>query len=179
MARPAPSAGNASETQSRLPERVPENPKLRWVPRARGPCSGPAGHTLRSTAPRRLRSRAPAGPPEIWTRLTCRPRKLVLVRSSVLRHPAVRPQLSLMPATLHHLLLMSTVLPSGLLGQAEGAIRSSLRTVDIGSGRIETIYTDDRHFEAPNWSRDGRPVRRLEVAIVGVNRLDPPRANIH
>jgi len=28
--------------------------------------------------------------------------------------------------------------------------------VDIGSGRIETIYTEDRHFEAPNWSRDGR-----------------------
>ena len=61
-----------------------------------------------------------------------------------------------MPATLHHLLLMATVLPSGLLGQAAGAIRSSLRTVDIGSGRIETIYAEDRHFEAPNWSRDGR-----------------------
>ncbi len=61
-----------------------------------------------------------------------------------------------MPATLHHLLLMATVLPTGLLGQAEGAIRSSLRTVDIGSRRMETIYTEDRHFEAPNWSRDGR-----------------------
>lgn len=24
------------------------------------------------------------------------------------------------------------------------------------SGRIETVYSDNRHFEAPNWSRDGR-----------------------
>ena len=28
--------------------------------------------------------------------------------------------------------------------------------MDISSGRITVAYTDDRHFEAPNWSRDGR-----------------------
>jgi len=28
--------------------------------------------------------------------------------------------------------------------------------VEIQSRRIETVYTDDRHFEAPNWSPDGR-----------------------
>jgi Tol biopolymer transport system component len=35
-------------------------------------------------------------------------------------------------------------------------IRSSLRTVDIETGNIKTIYSADRHFEAPNWSPDGQ-----------------------
>jgi TolB protein len=30
-----------------------------------------------------------------------------------------------------------------------------LRTVEVPSGHIETVYVEDRHFEAPNWSRDG------------------------
>jgi len=54
------------------------------------------------------------------------------------------------------LLLSSVVVPSSVLGQAERAIRSSLRTVEIPSGRVVTVFTDNRHFEAPNWSRDGR-----------------------
>lgn len=37
-----------------------------------------------------------------------------------------------------------------------GMIRSSLLTVEIASGRIDTVHAEDRHFEAPNWSRDGR-----------------------
>ena len=41
-------------------------------------------------------------------------------------------------------------------GQARDTIRSVLQTVDIGSGRIDTVYIEDRHFEAPNWSPDGR-----------------------
>jgi Tol biopolymer transport system component/lysophospholipase L1-like esterase len=40
------------------------------------------------------------------------------------------------------------------LGQ--GNIRSTLATVDIGSGHIDTVYGEWRHFEAPNWSPDGR-----------------------
>lgn len=40
--------------------------------------------------------------------------------------------------------------------RSSGLIRSSLRTVDVSSGRIDVAYTEDRHFEAPNWSRDGR-----------------------
>jgi len=36
------------------------------------------------------------------------------------------------------------------------SIRSTLKTVDISSGAVETVYTEQRHFEAPNWSRDGR-----------------------
>ena len=34
--------------------------------------------------------------------------------------------------------------------------RSFLKTVDIATGQIQTVYSADRRFEAPNWSRDGR-----------------------
>ncbi len=34
--------------------------------------------------------------------------------------------------------------------------RSVLKTVDISTAKIETVYSADRRFEAPNWSRDGR-----------------------
>jgi Tol biopolymer transport system component len=53
-------------------------------------------------------------------------------------------------------LLTALVVPSWALGQSGGTIRSSLQTVEIPSGRIKTVYSDDRHFEAPNWSPDGR-----------------------
>jgi TolB protein len=53
------------------------------------------------------------------------------------------------------LVTLGLALPTCLLGQADSLIRSSLRTVDVASGRIDTVYTADRHFEAPNWSRDG------------------------
>ncbi len=62
-----------------------------------------------------------------------------------------------MTVTLPRLLLVScVVVPSSVLGQSDGTIRSSLQTVEIQSGRVETVYSDDRHFEAPNWSPDGR-----------------------
>ena len=83
-----------------------------------------------------------------------------------------------MPATLPHFLALSSVLlPRILLGQSDGPIRSSLRTVEIPSGRVETVYSDDRHFEAPNWSRDGRffvvnsQGRLYQVAARGDKRL--------
>lgn len=41
-------------------------------------------------------------------------------------------------------------------GQAGGDVRSSLLTVEVPSGRVDTVYSDTIHFEAPNWSRDGR-----------------------
>jgi TolB protein len=47
-------------------------------------------------------------------------------------------------------------MPSSVLGQSDRTIRSSLRTVEIESGSIETVYSVDRHFEAPNWSPDGQ-----------------------
>ncbi|HEX2716982.1 MAG TPA: hypothetical protein VHM67_04830 [Gemmatimonadaceae bacterium] len=40
--------------------------------------------------------------------------------------------------------------------QSQAAVHSMLRTVDVRSGKIATVYEEDRHFEAPNWSRDGR-----------------------
>jgi Tol biopolymer transport system component len=54
------------------------------------------------------------------------------------------------------LLVSSLVVPSRVVGQSGGTIYSSLLTVEIPSGRIDTVYSDDLHFEAPNWSRDGR-----------------------
>lgn len=50
------------------------------------------------------------------------------------------------------LLASSAVVP----GRGVGEIRSSLVTVEISSGRIDTVFSDTVHFEAPNWSRDGR-----------------------
>jgi Tol biopolymer transport system component len=67
--------------------------------------------------------------------------------------------------------------------------RSLLKTVDITTGRIETVYTADRRFEAPNWSRDGRyflinsegrlyrlTVRGGRLAELPID-LSPPRIN--
>lgn len=39
--------------------------------------------------------------------------------------------------------------------QESGSVRSTLATVEIASGRIDTVYSEWRHFEAPNWSPDG------------------------
>ncbi len=47
-------------------------------------------------------------------------------------------------------------MPGRVVGQADGPIRSSLLTVEVPSGRIDTVYRSDLHVEAPNWSRDGR-----------------------
>ena len=55
--------------------------------------------------------------------------------------------------------VMATLVERGIavaLGQPADTIGSSLRTVDLQSGRVESVYSDDRHFEAPNWSRDGQ-----------------------
>ena len=65
-----------------------------------------------------------------------------------------------------HLLVQDTV------------ITSFLKTVDISSGRIATVYSEERHFEAPNWSPDGRffllnSAGRLYRLNVGTTRLDP------
>jgi Tol biopolymer transport system component len=51
--------------------------------------------------------------------------------------------------------LAAAVFANGAAAQSDARIRSSLRTVDVHSGRIEIVHTEDRHFEAPNWSPDG------------------------
>lgn len=54
------------------------------------------------------------------------------------------------------LLLAGILLPTRLVSQAADSIRSTLVTVDIQSGRVDTVYSEDHRFEAPNWSRDGK-----------------------
>jgi Tol biopolymer transport system component len=39
--------------------------------------------------------------------------------------------------------------------QPPDSVRSVLQTVDVATGRVDTVFAADRHFEAPNWSRDG------------------------
>jgi TolB protein len=54
--------------------------------------------------------------------------------------------------------LMAQLVERGIasaLGQPSDSVRSILQTVDIQSGRIDTVLSERRHFEAPNWSRDG------------------------
>lgn len=45
--------------------------------------------------------------------------------------------------------------PISAFAQPTMRTESSLKTVDIVSREIKTIYTGSIHFEAPNWSRDG------------------------
>jgi Tol biopolymer transport system component len=76
--------------------------------------------------------------------------------------------------------LVSTavVVPMTLASQSNDRIRSSLKTVDVRSGHVESVHTEDRHFEAPNWSRDGRffvvnsQGRLYRLAAVGEKRLE-------
>jgi Tol biopolymer transport system component len=53
------------------------------------------------------------------------------------------------------LLLSSLALSSSAAAQGRDTIHSTLQTVDVKSGRVDTVYSADRHFEAPNWSADG------------------------
>jgi len=54
------------------------------------------------------------------------------------------------------LFLSGVMVPSSVLGQTDAVIRSSLLTAEVPSGRIDTIYSENRHFEAPNWLPDGQ-----------------------
>jgi Tol biopolymer transport system component len=51
--------------------------------------------------------------------------------------------------------MLLLVLLAANTGVTQDSIRSALQTVGIASGTITTVYTERRHFEAPNWSRDG------------------------
>jgi Tol biopolymer transport system component len=58
-------------------------------------------------------------------------------------------------APLCAVLVVTMPLPGRAAAQAGESIRSTLLAVDVPSGRIDTVYAADLHFEAPNWSRDG------------------------
>ena len=54
------------------------------------------------------------------------------------------------------LFLLLCILPSFLMAQDPQKMESSLEVVKIKSGKREVIYKEKRHFEAPNWSNDGK-----------------------
>ncbi|MDX2442699.1 MAG: DUF5050 domain-containing protein [Bacteroidales bacterium] len=54
------------------------------------------------------------------------------------------------------LFLLLCILPSFLMAQEPQKMESSLEVVKIKSGKREVIYKEKRHFEAPNWSNDGK-----------------------
>ena len=72
---------------------------------------------------------------------------------------------------------MILLLLAAMLSVQDTTITSFLQTVDVSSGRIDTVYREIRHFEAPNWSPDGRffllnSAGRLYRLNVGTTRLD-------
>ena len=76
------------------------------------------------------------------------------------------------------LALTSALVSSPALAQPAGPIRSSLLTVDVSSGRVDTVFSERRHFEAPNWSHDGgffvvnSGGRLYRLAATGEKRLE-------
>ena len=54
------------------------------------------------------------------------------------------------------LLLAAACAAQAAHAQPRDSIRSTLVTVEIATGRIDTVLTARRHFEAPNWSPDGK-----------------------
>jgi Tol biopolymer transport system component len=56
---------------------------------------------------------------------------------------------------------------------AQDTIRSVLMTVEVPSGRIATVYRADRHFEAPNWSRDGYFIVNSQGRLYRLSARDP------
>ncbi|MDZ7613635.1 MAG: hypothetical protein U5K51_08045 [Flavobacteriaceae bacterium] len=56
------------------------------------------------------------------------------------------------------ILLISTLssLATTAISQTQDKIESTLVILDIHSGKETIILKENRHFEAPNWSRDGK-----------------------
>ena len=75
-------------------------------------------------------------------------------------------------------LLSTLAVPAVGAGQVADRFRSILLTVDVQSGRVDTVHAEDRHFEAPNWSPDGRFFvvnsrgRLYRLATAGDKRLE-------
>ena len=75
-------------------------------------------------------------------------------------------------------MLLPVLIAATSLSAQDTVISSFLKTVDVPSGHIETVYRADRHFEAPNWSRDGRfflinSGGRLYRLRAGAQQLEP------
>jgi len=48
------------------------------------------------------------------------------------------------------------ILPVAVFAQAPKNVESTLETIDIKTGKRTVVLKEKRHFEAPNWSRDGK-----------------------
>jgi TolB protein len=76
------------------------------------------------------------------------------------------------------LLLAAVCAAQAAHAQPRDSIHSTLVTVDIATGRIDTVLTARRHFEAPNWSPDGKYFvvnsggRLYRIAAQGEKRLE-------
>jgi Tol biopolymer transport system component len=74
-------------------------------------------------------------------------------------------------------MLLPVLIAATCVSAQDTVVSSFLKTVDVPSGRMETVYQADRHFEAPNWSRDGRyflinSAGRLYRLDVGSHQLE-------
>jgi len=48
------------------------------------------------------------------------------------------------------------LLPIAIYAQTPQNVESTLETIDIKTGKRTVVLKENRHFEAPNWSRDGK-----------------------
>jgi Tol biopolymer transport system component len=65
-----------------------------------------------------------------------------------------------MPVKLRYTSLLVACLLAGAVRQPVFAqdhpkVKSTLETIDVLSGKRTVVYSDETHFEAPNWSKDG------------------------
>jgi TolB protein len=59
---------------------------------------------------------------------------------------------------------------------SEPILESTLETINIETGQRKTIYSAKRHFEAPNWSRDGQSLifnSNGKIYKIGINGGEP------
>lgn len=52
--------------------------------------------------------------------------------------------------------LLFFIFPIAVFAQAPPNVESTLETIDIKTGKRTIVMKEKRHFEAPNWSRDGK-----------------------
>ena len=57
---------------------------------------------------------------------------------------------------LHLTLLLLIISTFIIIGQTQQNIESELVLLNVRTGKEKVILREKRHFEAPNWSRDGK-----------------------
>lgn len=78
------------------------------------------------------------------------------------------------------LITVVMLVPGMLYGQQRENIESTLEVVDIQSDSREVIYKEDHHFEAPNWSVDGKFfVINQSGKLFSLSRKNPVKKEIN